>query len=151
MKQHFIETVVGFTVIIIALMFFSFAYRIGSFSKAEKGYNLTASFQNAEGIITGSDVMLAGVKIGSVTNITLDKISFFALLTINIKNEIKLPKDTSLAIVTSGLLGGKYIAVTPGLSDETLASNEQIKYTQSSVSIEAIIGKLIYSFGGSSK
>ncbi|WP_375327153.1 outer membrane lipid asymmetry maintenance protein MlaD [Candidatus Tisiphia endosymbiont of Nemotelus uliginosus] len=151
MKQHVIETVVGFAVIIIALVFFSFAYKMGNSSKIDKGYTVTASFQNAEGIINGSDVMLAGVKIGSVTNIILDKTSFFALLTININNEIKLPKDTSLAIVTSGLLGGKYIAVTPGSSEETLAANDQVKYTQSSVSIEAIIGKLIYSFGGSNK
>lgn len=151
MKQNFIETIIGFIVIIIAVVFFLFAYKIGSAAKIGKGYTITAAFQNVEGIMNGSDVMLAGVKIGSVTDITLDKTTFFALLTLNVNNAIKLPKDTRLSILTSGLLGGKYIAVTPGLSEEILAPNEQIKYTQSPISIESIIGKLIYSFGGNKK
>jgi phospholipid/cholesterol/gamma-HCH transport system substrate-binding protein len=151
MKQNVIETLVGFIVILVALAFFIFAYKIGNSSRTEAGYILKANFQNAEGIVKGSDVMLAGVKIGSVTNITLDKTSFFALLTICINNDIKLPKDTSIAIITSGILGGRYISVTPGSSEENLAIGDQIKYTQSAVNIESLIGKLIYSFGSGKK
>ncbi|MCC8417518.1 MAG: outer membrane lipid asymmetry maintenance protein MlaD [Rickettsia endosymbiont of Bryobia graminum] len=151
MKQNIIETIVGALVLITTLTFFIFAYKIGSSSKIEDGCVINASFQNAGGITHGSDVMLAGVKIGSVTNITLDKTSFFALLTITINNDIKLPKDSNLAIVSSGLLGGKYIAVTPGLSEEVLHSGDKVEYTRSSVSLEDILGKLIYSFGGDKK
>ncbi|WP_341754463.1 outer membrane lipid asymmetry maintenance protein MlaD [Candidatus Tisiphia endosymbiont of Dioctria rufipes] len=151
MKQNVIETLVGFIVILVALGFFVFAYKIGNSSKVESGYILKANFQNAEGIVQGSSVMLAGIKIGSVTNITLDKTSFFALLTISINNDIKLPKDTSIAIVTSGILGSRYISVTPGSSEENLAGGDQIKYTQSAVNIESLIGKLIYSFGSGRK
>ncbi|WP_367364091.1 outer membrane lipid asymmetry maintenance protein MlaD [Candidatus Tisiphia endosymbiont of Nedyus quadrimaculatus] len=151
MKQNVIETLVGFIVILVALGFFVFAYKIGNSSKVESGYILKANFQNAEGIVQGSSVMLAGIKIGSVTNITLDKTSFFALLTISINNDIKLPKDTSVAIVTSGILGSRYISVTPGSSEENLAGGDQIKYTQSAVNIESLIGKLIYSFGSGRK
>ncbi|HJD56863.1 MAG TPA: outer membrane lipid asymmetry maintenance protein MlaD [Rickettsia endosymbiont of Sericostoma sp.] len=147
MKQNVIETLVGFIVILVAIGFFIFAYKIGNSSRVESGYMLKANFQNAEGIVRGSDVMLAGVKIGSVIDITLDKTSFFALLTICINNDIKLPKDTSIAIVTGGILGSRYISVTPGSSEENLAIGEQIKYTQSAVNIESLIGKLIYSFG----
>ncbi len=147
MKQNVIETLVGFIVILVAIGFFIFAYKIGNSSRVESGYMLKANFQNAEGIVRGSDVMLAGVKIGSVIDITLDKTSFFALLTISINNDIKLPKDTSIAIVTGGILGSRYISVTPGSSEENLAIGEQIKYTQSAVNIESLIGKLIYSFG----
>ncbi|MCC8483589.1 MAG: outer membrane lipid asymmetry maintenance protein MlaD [Rickettsia endosymbiont of Labidopullus appendiculatus] len=147
MKQNVIETLVGFIVILVAIGFFIFAYKIGNSSRVESGYILKANFQNAEGIVKGSDVMLAGVKIGSVIDITLDKTSFFALLTICINNDIKLPKDTSIAIVTGGILGNRYISVTPGSSEENLAIGEQIKYTQSAVNIESLIGKLIYSFG----
>lgn len=149
MKQNIIESLVGFAVIIIALVFFIFAYSIGNSSKIEAGYSLKANFQNVEGIVKGSDVMLAGVKIGSVTNINLDKNTFFALLTIKINNEIKLPNDTRIAIVTSGILGRRYISVIPGASEENLVEGNEIKYTQSSVNIETLIGKLIYSFGGS--
>ncbi|WP_341758160.1 outer membrane lipid asymmetry maintenance protein MlaD [Candidatus Tisiphia endosymbiont of Ditula angustiorana] len=151
MKQNVIETLVGFIVILVALGFFVFAYKIGNSSKVESGYILKANFQNAEGIVQGSSVMLAGIKIGSVTNITLDKTSFFALLTISINNDIKLPKDTSIAIVTSGILGSRYVSVTPGSSEENLAGGDQIKYTQSAVNIESLIGKLIYSFGSGRK
>ncbi|WP_425363484.1 outer membrane lipid asymmetry maintenance protein MlaD [Candidatus Tisiphia endosymbiont of Hybos culiciformis] len=151
MKQNIIETLVGFIVILVAIGFFIFAYKIGNSSKYEAGYILKANFQNAEGIVRGSDVMLAGVKIGSVTNIILDKASFFALLTICINNDIKLPKDTSIAIVTSGILGSRYISVIPGSSEENLAIGEQIKHTQSAVNIESLIGKLIYSFGSKNK
>lgn len=151
MKQNVIETLVGFIVILVALAFFIFAYKIGNSSRAEAGYLLKANFQNAEGIVRGSDVMLAGVKIGSVIDITLDKTSFFALLTIAINNDIKLPKDTSIAIVTSGIFGSRYISVTPGLSEENLVIGDQIKHTQSAVNIESLIGKLIYSFGNGKK
>ncbi|WP_341748640.1 MULTISPECIES: outer membrane lipid asymmetry maintenance protein MlaD [unclassified Candidatus Tisiphia] len=151
MKQNVIETLVGFIVILVAIGFFIFAYKIGNSSRVESGYMLKANFQNAEGIVRGSDVMLAGVKIGSVIDITLDKTSFFALLTICINNDIKLPKDTSIAIVTGGILGSRYISVTPGSSEENLAIGEQIKYTQSAVNIESLIGKLIYSFGSGKK
>ncbi|OZG32463.1 outer membrane lipid asymmetry maintenance protein MlaD [Rickettsia endosymbiont of Culicoides newsteadi] len=151
MKQNVIETLVGFIVIVVAIGFFIFAYKIGNSSRVESGYMLKANFQNAEGIVRGSDVMLAGVKIGSVIDITLDKSSFFALLTICINNDIKLPKDTSIAIVTGGILGSRYISVTPGSSEENLAIGEQIKYTQSAVNIESLIGKLIYSFGSGKK
>ncbi|MDN3030812.1 MAG: outer membrane lipid asymmetry maintenance protein MlaD [Candidatus Tisiphia sp.] len=151
MKQNVIETLVGFIVIVVAIGFFIFAYKIGNSSRLESGYMLKANFQNAEGIVRGSDVMLAGVKIGSVIDISLDKTSFFALLTICINNDIKLPKDTSIAIVTGGILGSRYISVTPGSSEENLAIGEQIKYTQSAVNIESLIGKLIYSFGSGKK
>lgn len=151
MKQDFIESLVGFAVIIIALVFFVFAYKIGNSSKVEAGYSLKAKFQDVEGIVKGSDVMLAGVKIGAVTDIDLDKNSFFALLTIKVNNDVKLPNDTRIAIVTSGILGSRYISVIPGTSEEILIEGNEIKYTQSSVNIETLIGKLIYSFGGGTK
>ncbi|XVN43099.1 MAG: outer membrane lipid asymmetry maintenance protein MlaD [Candidatus Rickettsia vulgarisii] len=151
MRQNIIETIVGGAVIIIALTFFIFAYKIGNSSKIEDGCVIKASFQSVGGITKGSDVMLAGVKIGSVTNIDLDKTTFMALITITINNDIKLPKDSNLAIASSGLLGGKYISVTPGMSEEFLNSGDKIQYTRSSVSLEDILGKLIYSFGGEKK
>lgn len=151
MKQNIIETLVGFTVIIIALAFFVFAYKTGNQRINTNGYTLKASFQSADGITKGSEAKIAGVKIGTVSDIVLDKTSFFAWVSINVEKEIKLPKDTRLEVTTSGILGSKYISVIPGDSDEILANGDQIKYTQSAVNIESLIGKLIYSFGGSNK
>lgn len=147
MKQNIIETLVGFVVIITALVFLTFAYNIGHDSKPDGYYSLKARFENSEGITSGSDVMISGIKIGFVDKLDLDKISFMANLTMRINKDIKLPKDSQAAITTSGFLGGKFIAIIPGGDDATLADNDQIKRTQSSVSIESLIGKLIYSFG----
>ncbi|MFY9590034.1 outer membrane lipid asymmetry maintenance protein MlaD [Rickettsia endosymbiont of Halotydeus destructor] len=147
MKPNIIETIIGFAVLIIATLFLMFAYKTGSSRGYEKGYQLTANFQSAEGILIGSDVMVAGIKIGVVKEITLDPNSFFATVHLNINDEVKLPKDSRAAVVTNGLLGGKYIAIIPGSEDENLAANDQIKYTQSAINVESLINKLLSSFG----
>ncbi|MCC8369630.1 MAG: outer membrane lipid asymmetry maintenance protein MlaD [Rickettsia endosymbiont of Oxypoda opaca] len=147
MKQNIIETIVGFTVLIIAVLFLTFAYKTGSSSNNSNGYQVTASFQSVEGIATGSDVMVAGIKIGVVKAITLDPNSFFALVYLSINDDVKLPKDSRASVVTSGLLGGKYISITPGSEDENLAANDQIKYTQPAINVESLINKLVSSFG----
>ena len=151
MKQNITETLVGFIVIIVALTFFVFAYKSANRNTHADGYTVKASFQSAEGITKGSDVLLAGVKIGTVSDIALDKTSFFAWVSLNVEKGIKLPKDTRLEVATSGILGSRYISVIPGDSEEILTSGDQIKYTQSAINLESLIGKLIYSFGGNNK
>lgn len=147
MKQDYIETIIGFIVIAITIFFLSFAFKTGHQSKNGNSYSLNATFQNAEGIVPGSDIMLAGIKVGSVEKLTLDKNSFSAILTMRINNDIKLPQDTSAGVTTSGFLGSKFIALNPGAADEELKNGDQIKYTQSSINIEALLGKFMYSFG----
>ncbi len=147
MKQNIIETIIGFVVLIIALLFLIFAYKTGSSITSSKGYQLTANFQSAEGIAVGSDVMISGIKIGSVKKITLDPNSFYASVCLNINDDVKIPKDSKAQVVTSGLLGGKYISIVPGNDDENLAANEEIRYTQSAINIESLINKIVSSFG----
>jgi len=146
MKQNILETIIGFLTIITSLLFITFAYnKLGNSSDVKNSYPITANFQNVEGIFEGSDVMLAGIKVGSVEKLTLDKTSFFAIIALRINNDVKLPKDTQAAVATSGLLGNKFISLTPGAADEELVANDEIKRTQSSLNIEAIISKLMYS------
>ncbi|MFV9857953.1 outer membrane lipid asymmetry maintenance protein MlaD [Rickettsia sibirica] len=147
MQQNIIETIIGFVVLIIALLFLIFAYKTGSAITSSKGYQVTAHFQSAEGIAVGSDVMISGIKIGSVKQITLDPNSFDASVYLNINDDVKIPKDSKAQVVTSGLLGGKYISIVPGNDDENLAANEEIKYTQSAINIESLINKIVSSFG----
>ncbi|MCC8419125.1 MAG: outer membrane lipid asymmetry maintenance protein MlaD [Rickettsia endosymbiont of Glossina mortisans submortisans] len=147
MKQNIIETIIGFVVLIIALLFLIFAYKTGSSIASSKGYQVTANFQSAEGIAVGSDVMISGIKIGSVKKITLDPNSFYASVYLNINDDVKIPKDSKAQVVTSGLLGGKYISILPGNDDENLAANEEIRYTQSAINIESLINKIVSSFG----
>lgn len=145
MKQNIIETLVGFAVLAIALWFFIFAYQQKATSSAQEGYVLKANFQSVEGILEGSDVMIAGIKIGEVKKLVLDGDSFMAKMELIINNSIKLPVDSQAVIASSGLLGGKYIMIVPGADEESLKDKEQIKMTQSAVNLEALIGKLIYS------
>ncbi|KIJ88550.1 outer membrane lipid asymmetry maintenance protein MlaD [Rickettsia asembonensis] len=147
MKQNIIETIIGFVVLIIALLFLIFAYKTGSSITSSKGYQVTANFQSAEGIAVGSDVMISGIKIGSVKKITLDPNSFYASVYLNINDNVKIPKDSKAQVVTSGLLGGKYISIVPGNDDENLAANEEIRYTQSAINIESLINKIVSLFG----
>lgn len=148
MKQNILETIVGFIIIIIGATFLIFAYGTGKLSHNQsKGYVVKARFENAEGIISGSNVMLAGIKIGVVESLNLDKKAFLAVLHLRIDPDIKLPIDSQAQVVTSGFLGGKFISISPGTAEEDLAADSQIIHTQSSVNIEALIGKLMYSFG----
>lgn len=149
MKQNIIEIAVGFIVIIVAVTFLAFAYNRDG-GEVDDGYILQARFQNAEGIVTGSDIMLAGIKIGDVKTLTLDRESFFAIMQMSIKKDIKLPKDSQAAIVSSGFLGGKFVSIVPGGDTEDFKDGDQIKFTQSSVNMESLIGKFMYSFGNNS-
>lgn len=150
MQQNIIETIVGFLIIAIATVFLVFAYKTAGTSKHEEGYSLQAKFQSAEGIIEGSDIMLAGIKIGAVKKLTLDHDTFFAVMEMSIDKGVKLPKDSQAAIVSSGFLGGKFVSIAPGGDNEDLQNNDQIKFTQSSVNMEALIGKFMYSYGNNS-
>ncbi len=145
MKQNIIETLVGFIVLAIALSFFLFAYNKKASSPNNAGYVLNANFQNVDGIVVGSDVIIAGIKIGEVKSLTLDTSSFMAKMELSIFDNVKIPKDSQAIIASSGLLGGKYIMISPGGDEEVLQNTEQIKMTQSSVNLESLIGKLIYS------
>lgn len=145
MKKDILETVIGFTVLIIALFFITYMYRVDHSVNEDSGYILYAKFQNAEGITKGSDVMMAGVKIGNVEKMSLNRETFYAELKLRVENDIQIPKDSQAAIVSSGFLGNKFISIIPGAEDGDLSDKDQIKYTQSSVNLESLIGKFMYS------
>lgn len=145
MKQARLETIVGFIVIIIAVGFFVFAYNKSNVSKSSGGYKLTANFQNIDGITSGSDVKLAGINIGRVDSVTLNNDTYYASIQLLIDDSIKIPVDSSAIVSSSGLLGGKYIRINPGASDDNLVNGDKIRFTQSALNIEDLIGKLMYS------
>lgn len=146
MKHNTIETIVGFIVIFTAIYFFVFAYRISNSAKDNDGYVLNASFQNIEGLSEGDDVKLSGIKIGYVNDLFLEKDSYFANVRLTIKKEIVLPSDSRAIVASNGLLGGKYIKITPGAAEDNLKNNDRIKFTQGAINLEDLINKLVYSF-----
>ncbi len=145
MKQAKLETIVGFMVLAVAFGFFAFAYKISNASRGNSGYTLIANFQNIDGISEGSDIKLAGIKVGQVGSLVLHDDTYYASVKLLIDDSVDIPVDSRAIVSTSGLLGGKYIRINPGASDDNFVDGGKIKFTQSALNIEDLIGKLMYS------
>jgi phospholipid/cholesterol/gamma-HCH transport system substrate-binding protein len=150
MRGNVIETVMGAVVLVVAAVFLFFAYSTSQL-RAVKGYELTAEFERIDGIREGGDVRISGIKIGSVIDEKLDPKSFLATLRISVDPVVQLPDDTVAEIVSAGLLGDKYLSLVPGGSDNLIPPGGRIKYTQSSISLENLIGQMIFSAPGGKK
>ncbi len=112
-----------------------------------QGYRLYARFDDISGLNVHAPVRIAGVKIGVVESIELLPKSYQAKVTLVIDTRFKnLPVDTSVSVATEGLLGSKYLEVTPGFDDGFIKSGGEITQTVSSISLEKLIGKLATSF-----
>jgi len=142
-----LETIIGFIVIIVAIGFAIFSYKASDMKKySTDTYKVTAKFDQVEGILVGSYVKISGINVGSVTAVKLDLETYGAIVTMVIKNSVTIPDDSSAQITTEGLLKNKYIALYAGANQEMLKNNDQIRFTQSSVSLENLISKLLYNF-----
>jgi phospholipid/cholesterol/gamma-HCH transport system substrate-binding protein len=106
---------------------------------------LYARFDRIDGVAPGSDVRIAGVKVGSVVESRIDPQTFLAVLTFRIDGSLRLPDDTSAEITTEGLLGGRYVALVPGGSERILRDGGEITITQSAVNLESLLGRFIFS------
>jgi phospholipid/cholesterol/gamma-HCH transport system substrate-binding protein len=134
----------GAVVLVVAAVFLFFAYSTSQL-RAVSGYELTADFERIDGIKEGSDVRVSGIKVGSVVAGTLDPKTFLATVRLTVEPSIKLPDDTVAEIVSDGLLGSKYLSLTPGGSEKDIPPGGRIRYTQSSVSLEHLIGQMMFS------
>ncbi len=107
-------------------------------------YKLYGNFSSVSGLKTGARVEMAGVKIGSVSNISIDKEELTARVEFSIDKNIELTEDIIASVKTSGIIGQKYIDILPGGSDVILKSGDEIYYTESSLDIESLIRKIIF-------
>ena len=148
MARNAFETLIGALVLCVALGFIVIAYKGGNVEKPG-GIMLTARFDRIDGLSVGSNVRISGLNVGSVMKQSIDPETFMAIVKITLDDSIKLPNDSSAEIVSDGLLGSKYIALIPGGSDAMFRDGDEIEFTQSSVSIEALIGKFM--FGGANE
>lgn len=146
MKNNLIETLIGAAVLAVAVIFVFYGY-----SKAEitprDGYVLTAEFDRVDGLISGSDVRLSGIKVGTVDTLKLRKDTYYAEVKLIISADIQLPEDTSAKITMEGLLGGNYISLTPGGSEDYLADGDALIYTQGSVDLIGLVSQALFSAG----
>lgn len=144
MSRNAVETVMGALVLVVAALFLFFAYTTSQISPVS-GYPLIAKFSNAGGLKDGSDVRISGIKVGSVTSETLDPQSFQAVVHMSIAPSIKLSTDSVAQIASSGLLGENYISIEPGNENEVIPPGGTITHTQAAMSLENLIGQMIYS------
>ncbi|WP_128253940.1 outer membrane lipid asymmetry maintenance protein MlaD [Falsirhodobacter deserti] len=133
------EVVVGGAVLAAAVAFVLYAGQIAGLGGSGGSYTLHGSFRTADGIGVGTDVRLAGVKIGTVTSLSLNPQTFFADATISVPEGIEVPLDSSLLISSEGLLGGNFVEIQPGGALENVEPGGEIEDTQGSVSLISLL------------
>ncbi|MBU1054533.1 MAG: outer membrane lipid asymmetry maintenance protein MlaD [Proteobacteria bacterium] len=147
MKKKSIETSVGIFFLLGLICVGYLTIKLGKIELlSDNNYPVYAKFNSVSGLKKGSQVEMAGVKIGTIDSISLSKKDARALVKIKIANGIVLTDDVIASIKTSGLIGDKYIKISPGGSDIVLKSGDTITETESAVDIEELISK--YVFGG---
>jgi phospholipid/cholesterol/gamma-HCH transport system substrate-binding protein len=145
MKNMF-ETFIGALVLGVAAWFLMFFMKHNTaVSIANDHYSLFAKFEQADGISVGTPVRIGGVKVGVVVSESLDPKLYSAVITFSIDKKIKIPTDSTAKISSEGLIGGKYLSIVPGAEDKMLEANEELRFTQSSVNLETLIGKMVFS------
>jgi len=144
MRKSLLEITTGIFVIIgiFALIYISVKYARMEFFTTS-GYTIYAEFENVGGLKTGAVVEIAGVEVGRVKKITLTEDNL-ARVEMHIYKGVRIPEDTIAAIRTKGLIGDKYVELSPGGSENYLANGDEIMDTQSAVDIEALISKFVF-------
>jgi len=147
MQRSKIDTWVGFFVLVgaVAILFLALQSANLLTLSFQKTYAVSAKFDNIGGLKPKAAVKSAGVVVGRVQNIAFDDKTFQARVTLALENRYAFPKDSSLKILTSGLLGDQYLGIEAGADDKNLAAGDVISSTQSAVVLENLISRFLYS------
>lgn len=143
MAENQTEVLAGAAVLAAAVGFVLYAAQSTGFSGVDGSYDLKASFRSVEGIMLGSDVRMAGVKVGTITSLDLNPTTFFADATVTVQKGLLLPDDSAILISSEGLLGGNFIELVPGGSETNLEPGAEIEDTQGSVSLISLLMKFV--------
>ncbi len=137
------ETVIGAVVLVVAAGFLTYAARTADVDMGRGSYELVANFRKAEGVTTGGDVRISGVKVGTIREMTLNSDTYQARVVVSIREDVKIPEDSAATIATDGLLGGAHVAIQPGGSEFMLEPGDEFDFTQGSVNILDLVGRAI--------
>lgn len=145
MKRVTMETAAGFFVLIGIVCIGYLTIRFGKMEvMGENTYELFGRFESVAGLKTGASIQLAGVQVGQVGKVGLDKEQHQALVTMRIKKGLVLTDDVIASIKTAGLIGDKYIKLTPGGSDDVLKPGDMVTETESALDLEELISKYVF-------
>ena len=147
MGRNLVETLMGAVVLAVAGIFLVFAYSRADVGEV-RGYVLKANFDRVDGVKPGADVRISGIKIGSVLCQKLDPKTYLAEMRMSIDPSVKVPKDSAVKILMSGLLGDTYLSISPGGDDQMLKDGDEIQYTQGSVDIISLVGQAVFGKAG---
>lgn len=148
MPSRSIEIMVGLFFVLGVAAIFLLTFRVAGLDSGgpENGYTVTADFNNIGGLKAGSAVTLSGVRIGRVTNIAIDDVTFSARVSMKINDEYdNLPADSGASILTSGLLGEQYVGINPGGAIESLQDGDRLPLTQDALVLENLVGRVLES------
>ncbi|MBR3676431.1 MAG: outer membrane lipid asymmetry maintenance protein MlaD [Alphaproteobacteria bacterium] len=143
MRKKPVETIMGLVVLIIALLFLGFAYRVSDL-QVVKGYTVKAEFLKVGGLSTGSDVRINGIKVGTVTAQQLNNEDYTVDVVMSIGSDVKLPKDSVATIVGDGLMGDKFVKIEPGKEKEYLQEGDTFAKTKDFKTLEDMVGEVIF-------
>ena len=144
MKRHQLEIVVGVFVLLGIAALAWIAIRMGEVGAQGGTYEIRAHFTSVSGLREGAYVELAGVRVGQVIDIDVDPEEYTAEIVMALENRVELQEDTIASVRTSGIIGDKFVKITPGGSDVILAPGEVIVETEPSISLEELISKYIF-------
>ena len=150
LPQRLIEGLVGLFIIFALIGLSLLAFKVSGLTSIfpTKSYTVTASFEDIGGLKVRSPVKMGGVQIGQVSNISLDPVTFKAVVEMSIEDKYnEIPDDSSVGIFTAGLLGDNYIALSPMYNKTYLKNGSQIQNTRSAMVLEKLIGQFIYKLG----
>lgn len=144
MSNSKFEAFIGAIVVMAAVVFVFFTgSSTQSFGSAGGSYPIHASFRSLEGVALGTDVRLAGVKIGTVSDIALDPQTYRARTVLSVQKGIDIPEDSAAVIASEGLLGGTFVEIVPGGALDILAAGGELEDTQSAVSLTSLLLKFV--------
>ncbi|GAA0833777.1 MULTISPECIES: outer membrane lipid asymmetry maintenance protein MlaD [Marinomonas] len=147
MRSKRAELLVGCFIVLGLAAFVYLAVQVSGLGFASKKdtYQVVARFDDIGGLSDRAKVTIAGVTVGSVDSITYDKNLYMAKVTMNIESDVhNIPDDSSIAILTSGLLGEKYLGISIGADDKMLKNGDEIHDTQSALVLENLISQFLF-------
>lgn len=155
MQSRAVEILVGFFVSLGVAAVLVLTLRVASLQDvggADGSYGVTAKFENVGKLSVGNAVKIAGVTVGRVKSILIDPVDFEAVVAMEIGNGFdNIPDDSDAKILTAGLLGEQYVNLSPGGSEQSLVAGSRIKFTQSALVLENLIGQFLTSQAGKSE
>lgn len=144
MRESLTEVLAGAAVLAVAGGFLIYMTQGSGLTGPRAGqYDLQASFRSAEGVIAGTDIRLAGVKIGTVTGMDLNAETYRADVTLSIDADVPIPDDSVVVVATEGLLGGTFVEIVPGGSFDYLQPGGSFMQTQGAVSVISLLTQFV--------